>query len=106
MGQNGSKVFSAVDLTSGFWQQLMEEESRQYSAFTVPGGARYQWCVTPMGLQGSPASFARLIDHVMRGLHGVICYIDDVLIHTENHTTHIAGLREVFLRLRLSLIHI
>ena len=76
----GSKVFSTIDLTSGFWQQSLEEGSRQYTAFTVPGkGTRYQWTVTPMGLQGSPASFARLIDYVMRELKNVITYIDDVL---------------------------
>ena len=62
VGLAGSKVFSTIDLTSGFWQQSLEEGSRQYTAFTVPGkGTRYQWTVTPMGLQGSPASFARLI---------------------------------------------
>ena len=70
VGANESRVFSAIDLTSGFWQQVLEKKSRQYTAFTVPGGARYQWCVTPMGLQGSPASFARLMDHIVRGFEG------------------------------------
>ena len=37
IGQEASKVFSAIDLTSGFWQQNLEEESRTYTAFTVPG---------------------------------------------------------------------
>ena len=73
VGLSGSKVFSTIDLTSGFWQQSLEESSRQYTALTVPGkGTRYQWTVTPMGLQGSPASFARLIDYVMRDLPNVI----------------------------------
>ena len=35
-----------------------------------------------MGLQGSPASFARLIDYTMRGLQGVLTYIDNVLVNT------------------------
>ena len=37
IGLSESKVFSTIDLTSGFWQQSLEEESRQYTAFTVPG---------------------------------------------------------------------
>ena len=54
-----SNVFSTVDLTSGFWQQSLEEESCQYTAFTFPWkGTRYQWTVTLMGLQGSPVSSA------------------------------------------------
>ena len=35
---------------------------------------RYQWTITPMGLQGSPASFAQLIDYVIRDLGGVLTY--------------------------------
>ena len=88
IGLAGSKIFSTIDLTSGFWQQSLEESSRQYTTFTVPGkGTRYQWTVTPMGLQGSPASFARLVDYVMRGLSGVLTYIDDVLVDTPDHET-------------------
>ena len=101
IGMAGSHVFSAIDLTSGFWQQELEEESRQYTAFTVPGkGTRYQWTVTPMGLQGSPSSFARLIDYCMSGLRNVICYIDDVLCHSPDHEAHLKHLERVFLRLR------
>ena len=32
VGLAGSKVFSTIDLTSGFWQQSLEEGSRQYTA--------------------------------------------------------------------------
>ena len=53
-----------------------DKASRSRTSFTVPGkGTRYQWTVTPMGLQGSPASFVRLIDYVFRGITGVITYI-------------------------------
>jgi hypothetical protein len=53
-----SRIDTCSDLTTGFWQMELEEESRQYTAFSVPGKAvRFHWCVAPMGLQGSPASF-------------------------------------------------
>jgi len=101
IGLAQSDVFSAIDLTSGFWQQSLAESSRQYTAFTVPGrGTRYQWTVTPMGLQGSPASFARLIDYVMRGLEGVLTYIDDILVHARGHEEQLRRLEMAFLRLR------
>jgi hypothetical protein len=86
VGKAKSAIFSMCDLTSGFWQQSLQEKSRQYKAFSVPGkGARYQWRVTPMGLQGSPASFARLMDFVMTGVKGIITYIDDILVHSRDH---------------------
>jgi hypothetical protein len=69
IGRSDSNRYSCIDLTSGFWQMELEEESRQYTAFSIPGkAARFHWCVAPMGLQGSPASFARLMDYVMRGI--------------------------------------
>ena len=101
IGQEASRVFSAIDLTSGFWQQGLAPDSRPYTAFTVPGkGTRYQWCVNPMGLQGAPASFARLMDFVMRGLAHVITYIDDVLVHTKSDDDQLSALEKVFLRFR------
>ena len=53
-----------------------------------------------MGLQGSPASFARLIDFVFRGLAGVNSYIDDVMCHAKTHEEQLRALEQVFLRLR------
>lgn len=101
IGRTNSKIFTTIDLTSGFWQQELEEESRQFTAFSVPGkGARYQWKVAPMGLQGSPASFARLMDFILREITGVLTYIDDVLLHTREHEVHLRQLEVVLLRLR------
>ena len=46
-----------IELTSSERRNLLEESSQEITAFTVPGtGQRYQWTVTPMGLQGSTAS--------------------------------------------------
>jgi hypothetical protein len=53
-----------------------------------------------MGLQGSPASFARLMDFVMRGLTGVLTYIDEVLVHTGCHKEMLQQLEGTLLRLR------
>ena len=53
-----------------------------------------------MGLQGSPASFARLIDYVFRGIKGVITYIDDVLTHSKGHEQQLKTLEDTLLRLR------
>ena len=87
IGLAGSNTFTTIDLTSGFWQQALDKASRPMTSFTVPGkGTQYQWTVTPMGLQGSPASFARLIDYVFRGITGVITYTDDVLTHSSSRS--------------------
>jgi hypothetical protein len=53
-----------------------------------------------MGLQGSPASSARLMDFVMTGVKGIITYIDDILVHSRDHEQHLKSLEEVLWRLQ------
>ena len=42
IGRAGSKIFSCLDLTSGFWQLKLDLAHRPYMAFTVPGMGQYQ----------------------------------------------------------------
>jgi hypothetical protein len=100
VGLRKSVIFSTLDLTSGFWQLNLEEKSRPYTAFTVPGRGRFEWTTTPMGLHGAPSSFARLMDIVMSGLDGILTYIDDVLAHSPDFETHLKDLEQALLRLR------
>ena len=100
IGKAKSRVFTTLDLTSGFWQMALDEASQDKTAFTVPGRGRFHWLVTPMGLKGSPASFQRLMDHVMRGAANIQCYIDDVLVHSQSEMDHVAHLRDALTRLR------
>jgi hypothetical protein len=102
VSKSRSVIFSTFDLTSSFCQQSLQVKSRQHTAFfSVPGkGARYQWRVTSMGLQGSPASFARLMDFVMTGVKCIITYIDDILVHSRDHEQHLKSLEDVLWRLR------
>jgi hypothetical protein len=53
-----------------------------------------------MGLAGCPASFARMMDMIMRGLANVITYIDDLLVHSKTYGEHLHHLEQVFVRLR------
>ena len=100
VGKAKSKVFSSLDLTAGFWQMKLDEESRPYTAFTIPQlKQQFQWCTSPMGLTGCPASFSRLMDKVMQGLDNVLTYIDDVLVHSANVPAHLRHLEEAFDRL-------
>jgi hypothetical protein len=45
-----------------------------------------------MGLQGSPASFSRLMDKVLLNVPNCVTFIDDVLVHSatwDSHLTHL-----------------
>ena len=100
IGRAGSTIFSTLDLTSGFWQMQLKPNVKKTTAFTIPGMGQYCWTVAPMGLLGSPASFQRLVEHVLDGIPNVIVYIDDLIIHTNTHKKHRETLGLVFDRLR------
>ena len=56
----------------------MAEEAKAKTAFVTPFGL-FQFNIMPFGLQGAPATFQRLMDHVIQGLQDyAVAYLDDL----------------------------
>ena len=102
IGRAGSTIFSTLDLTAGFWQMPLDVASRPYTAFTIPGLGQFQWTRGAMGLKGCPGSFQRLVELAVEGVHNVIVYIDDLLVHSTSHQEHRKQLAHLFDRIRQS----
>ena len=98
---SGSKWFSTLDLNSGYWQVVMDEQDKEKTAFSA-GQNLYQFTVMPFGLCNAPATFERLMEFVLRGLTGSTClvYLDDIIVLGTCFEDHIAKLTDVFERLR------
>jgi hypothetical protein len=99
IGRANSKIFSILDLTSGFWQMKLDEQSQPVTAFTIPGKGQLHWITLPMGPLGCPASFQRLMEGVLRNLQNVIVYINDLLVHSDMHDRHLLKLEQVLKQL-------
>lgn len=98
-----AKIFTTLDLKSGYWQIAMEESSKRYTAFATPDGATYQWRVMAFGLKNAPATFQRLMaQEVLATFLGkfAMVYLDDIVIYSQNHQEHLVHLRRVLERLQ------
>jgi hypothetical protein len=94
VGRAGSKVYSALDCSSAFWQLELRPSDRPFTAFTIPGKGQYHWKTCPQGLMGAPASFSRLMDMLLADAENVLTYIDDVLVHSRSHEEHLRHLAD------------
>ena len=98
---SGSVFFSTLDLASGYWQVEMDPADREKTAFSTAQG-HFQFATMPMGLSGAPATFQKLMNLVLRGLHwtSALVYLDDIIVFSRTFSEHLSRLEEVFSRLR------
>ena len=101
LGSTQPVFFSSLDLHSGFFQLEIDPESRPYTAFKTHDGT-FQFRRLPMGLSGSPGTFQRAMEAVLRGLNWktVHIYLDDVIIFSRTFEEHLSHIRQVFDRFR------
>ena len=95
----GSRVFTKLDANSSFWQMPLDKESRLLTTFVTPFG-RFCFNRLPFGISSAPEIFQRTMSTILTGLEGVVCHMDDVLIHAKDQQTHDSQLRKVLSRLR------
>lgn len=97
----GSRFFATLDLRGAYWQIPMELESIKYTAFRCFLGL-YEFIFMPFGLTNAPATFQRVMDFLFLDLHfkGVLCYLDDILVHSPSFQGAFGILRTVLARLR------
>ena len=97
----GSKWFSCLDMNSGYWQVELDPKDREKSAFISRKGL-YEFKVLPFSLCNAPATFERLIEIVLAGLHWETClvYLDDIIVCGKTFEEMVKNLDEVFSRLQ------
>ncbi|KAK3728413.1 hypothetical protein QZH41_020432 [Actinostola sp. cb2023] len=98
----GSRWFSTLDLSSGYWQVALAPEDREKTAFATGSGGLYHFAVMPFGLVNAPATFERFIEKVLAVLPWEVClaYLDDIIVHADTFEAEIVRLRDVMERMR------
>ena len=91
-----ASVLSKVDLTAGFHQIFVDNQSRDFTTFLSPKG-KYRFVRMPFGLKNAPSHFQRTMDKVLEPVADCASvYIDDIIIFSNSWRDHIAHLSHVF----------
>jgi hypothetical protein len=97
----GAKVFSKIDLCSGYHQIKIRASDIPKTAFSTRYGL-YEYLVMSFGLTNAPAYFMYLMNSVfMPELDKfVVVFIDDILVYSKSKEEHAGHLHVVLQRLR------
>ena len=89
---------TTIDMNSGFWQVLMDDESKQYTVFTLGSMGLYECESMPFGLCNAQPTFQRLMLNCLGELNLTYCliYLDDVIIFSRTEEEHLERMRVVF----------
>ncbi|XP_058817373.1 uncharacterized protein K02A2.6-like [Topomyia yanbarensis] len=96
---SGKRVFTVLDLSSGFWQMELDRESSDLTTFMTPFG-RYRWTRVPFGLNNAPEMFQRRMVQIFGDISGVEIYFDDMAIAGNDEAEHDDILSQVIQRAR------
>jgi hypothetical protein len=96
----GAKVFSKIDLRSGYHQIKIKPNNIPKTAFSTRYGL-YEYLVMSFGLTNAPAYFMYLMNSVfMPELNKfVVVFIDDILIYSKTEEDHANHIRVILQRL-------
>ena len=94
------KVFSSLDLRSGYYHIGLKESAKPKSAFVLSSLGKYQFNRVPFGLAQAPAYFQKLINDILKGCNFAMGYLDDIIIYSRSKKEHLEHLEEIFTRLK------
>ena len=79
----GARIFSTLDLRSGYYHIRLDKESKAKTAFVTPFG-KYEFNAVPFWLAQAPAYFQQLISMVLQDCIGfAMAYLDNIIIFSK-----------------------
>ncbi|GBM35438.1 Retrovirus-related Pol polyprotein from transposon 17.6 [Araneus ventricosus] len=92
-----AKIFSSLDLASGYWHVSIHPKDTEKLAFCTNFGL-YEWCRLPFGIKVAPAIFNRLIRRILTKykIDFACNYFDDIIVYSSSELEHWKHLKTIF----------
>ena len=94
---HGIKIFSTLDLCSGYYHIGLTNAAKPKTAFVTPH-SKWHFNMVPFGLAQAPSYFQQLMNQVLQGLD--FAYLDNIVTFSKNEMEHLQHLETVFKRLQ------
>lgn len=93
-----AKIFSTLDLTSGYWHIPIHPQDTEKLAFSVQAGGLYEWIRLPFGYKNAPANFNRILRRILNKhkIKFACHYFDDIIIFSKSEEEHLHHLQQIF----------
>ena len=96
----GAKIFTSLDLRSGYYHIGLDKESKAKTAFIMPF-SKYKFNTVPFSLAQAPAYFQQLISIVLQDCANfVMVYLDDIIIFSKSKEEHLKHMEIIFKKLK------
>ena len=96
----GYKIFSTLDLRSGYYHIGFSHSAKPKTAFVISGMGKYEFNRVPFELAQAPAHFQKLINEVLTDCNFAMGYLDDIIIFSKTEEEHLEHLETIFNPLR------
>ena len=91
-----AKIFTTLDLRSGYYHINLDEESKAKTAFVTPF-RKYEFNTVPFGLAQAPAYFQQLISMVLQDCRDfAMAYLDYIIIFSRTPEEHLKHIEIIF----------
>ena len=98
---SNARYLTRLDANSGFLQITLDSESQLLTTFITPYG-RFCFHRLCFGIRSAPEIFHCKMNKILEGVPGVICNMDDILIHGTTREKHDQRDDEVMERIQRS----
>ena len=101
-----ARYFTKLDLRNGFYLLRIATGDEWKTSFRCRYGL-YEYTVMPFGLCNAPSTFQSMINDVFHDLldEGVVVYVDNILIYSEDKKSHIELVHQVMERIRVAKLY-